>query len=470
MRTRRWGIEVRISFGVVTALVACALAGLAAAPALAVAPARSALPRHAAAPLIRLPQPRHGRASAWSTSTNWAGYDAAGGTFTSVTASWTQPAVAPDSSVDRYAAFWVGLDGDGSTTVEQIGTEGMSARGVARYFAWYEMYPANFIATDLEVRPGDQFTGTVTSDGAGSFTLALVNHTTGRSFTTTRHEDPLNPAMLASAEVIAETPSDRNGVLPLAKFGIVDFSQCAFNGQPVAAFSLDNITLTARGGASLAATSPLGPDGASFFVSDDFTAPVTTVRGAGAGAHGAGETWHHAPFALRFSADDGSFSSGVASTQHSEDGGVTWTTGTTLGIAAPDDHTHDGRHAVLYRSTDRAGNVEGALTVKIGVDTQRPTPLAASPASVRRGHRAVLRYRVDDPRPGAPTATVTIRIRSASGQLVKKAVLERRRVDRSLRYRFACMLPRGTYRFSVYATDAAGNVQTAAARNTLVVR
>ena len=125
---------------------------------------------------------------------------------------------------------------------------------------------------------------------------------------------------------------------------------------------------------------------------------------------------------------------------------------------------------MLYRSSDRAGNVEPARTAKVGIDTQRPTPVAASPASVKRGHVARLRYSVSDPRPGSPTASVTIRIRNAAGRLVRVAVLGRRGVDRSLRHRFRCTLRKGTYRFSVYATDAAGNVQTAAASNTLVVR
>jgi len=398
-----------------------------------------------------------------TTSSNWAGYDAAGGTFTSVTATWTQPAVSPDADLDTYAAFWVGLDGDTSPTVEQIGTMGSSSGGVVSYLAWYEMYPANPVPINLAVHPGDQFTGSVTSLGSGSFKLFLVNHTTGQSRTFTRQEDPANPALLASAEVIAETPSDSGGVLPLAKFGIVDFSGCAFDAQPISAFDWEQITLATRGGTTLAAASPLGPDGASFFVSDDFTPPETSVGGSG-------KIWHHTPVRLTLTATDGKYSSGVASTQYSLDGGTTWTPGTALTVAAPADHSNDGLHAVLYRAIDRAGNVEPARTVKVGIDTQRPTPVAASPASVKRGHTATIRYSVSDARPGAPTAIVTIRIRTAAGRLVQKAVLARRDVNRPLRHRFLCTLRRGTYRFSVYATDAAGNAQTAAASSTLVVR
>ncbi len=53
---------------------------------------------------------------------NWAGYDAAGGTYTSVSASWVEPKV--KCSSDDSTAFWVGIDGgkQGDDTVEQTGT------------------------------------------------------------------------------------------------------------------------------------------------------------------------------------------------------------------------------------------------------------------------------------------------------------------------------------------------------------
>jgi hypothetical protein len=317
--------------------------------------------------------------------------------------------------------------------------------------------------SQLVVHPGNRLTGTVTSLGSSRFTLTLVNQTTGQTFRTTKKASAQYPAILDSAEAIAETPSDGVGVLPLAKFGIVNFSGCAFNGQPLGTFSLDNITLATGGGRTLAVTSPLGADGASFFVSDDFKAPVTTV-------HRPGRMWHNAPTKLTLTAADGRFTSGVASTRYSLDGGVTWTPGTSLTIPAPADHSNDGLHAVVYRSTDKAGNVEKRRTIKVGVDTQSPTPQAASPAIVKRGQIATLAYSVTDPRPGSPIASVTIRIRDGAGRLVSKAVLAKRAVDTPLRYRFVCTLPKGAYRFSVDATDAAGNAQTASASNTLTVR
>ena len=58
-------------------------------------------------------------------SSNWSGYAVLGSSFTSAQASWTVPAAVcptgPGQNV-LYAAFWVGLDGYSSSTVEQTGT------------------------------------------------------------------------------------------------------------------------------------------------------------------------------------------------------------------------------------------------------------------------------------------------------------------------------------------------------------
>src|SRR5271157_4049630 len=54
-----------------------------------------------------------------TTSSNWAGYDdSTEGPFTTVTATWTQPRVRTTGETFTDAAFWVGLDGDNSDTVE----------------------------------------------------------------------------------------------------------------------------------------------------------------------------------------------------------------------------------------------------------------------------------------------------------------------------------------------------------------
>jgi hypothetical protein len=187
-----------------------------------------------------------------STSSNWSGYAATGSTFRTVSATWKQPS-ASCTSATAYSSFWVGLDGDGSTTVEQTGTDADCSGGAPRYYAWYEMYPKFPVNLSMPIRSGDTITASVTTDGKGGFTLTIGDTTTGRSFSTTQR---LKHARLASAEVIAEAPSSSGGVLPLANFGTVGFSAAMVNGQAIGSFRPDRINMVS-GSITKASTSAL---------------------------------------------------------------------------------------------------------------------------------------------------------------------------------------------------------------------
>jgi hypothetical protein len=175
-----------------------------------------------------------------STSTNWSGYAVTGSRFTSVSASWTQPAA--NCSGTAYSSFWVGLDGDTSNTVEQTGTDADCSGSTPQYYAWYEMYPKFPVTLKGTVRPGDHLSASVTTSGSGSFTLTITDSTQGWTNTTNAR---LKRAQLASAEVIAEAPSSSGGVLPLANFGTVSFSGATVNGSVLTSSTphLDAITM-----------------------------------------------------------------------------------------------------------------------------------------------------------------------------------------------------------------------------------
>jgi hypothetical protein len=173
-----------------------------------------------------------------STSSNWSGYAATGGGFSSVTSTWTQPS-ASCTSATTYSSFWVGLDGDGSNTVEQTGTSADCSGGSPNYYAWYEMYPKYPVNLSLAIRPGDSITGTVTVTGNGRYTLHIHNNTTGGDFSTTQKGHGSN----YSAEAIAEAPSSRSGVLPLTNFGTVSFSGTLVNGLAIGSFNPDRIDM-----------------------------------------------------------------------------------------------------------------------------------------------------------------------------------------------------------------------------------
>jgi len=162
-----------------------------------------------------------------ASSLNWAGYDDIGGSYTSVSANWVQPAVTCSSRKSSYSSFWVGLDGDGSNSVEQTGTEADCSHGRASYSSWYEFYPAFPVNYSDAVAPGDSFSASVTYTGGTGYRLVLTNNTRGWSHTT---NGTAPGALNASAEVIAEAPSS-GSVLPLADFGSMTFTGATVNGS-----------------------------------------------------------------------------------------------------------------------------------------------------------------------------------------------------------------------------------------------
>lgn len=161
-------------------------------------------------------------------STNWSGYAATTGTYTSVSASWTQPA-GKCSRGDQYAAFWVGLDGYSSSSVEQTGSEVDCVGRTAQYYAWYEMYPGPSENYSNTVRAGDHFNASVTYEGNNEFRLYIADTTQGWSHTTVAS---LAGAARSSAEVIVEAPccTAGGGILPLADFGTVSITGSMANG------------------------------------------------------------------------------------------------------------------------------------------------------------------------------------------------------------------------------------------------
>ncbi len=161
-------------------------------------------------------------------STNWSGYAATTGPYTSVSASWTQPA-GTCSLGAQQAAFWVGLDGYSSSSVEQTGSEVDCVGSAAHYFAWYEMYPNASVTYPNTVRPGDHFNASVTFTGTSTFSLDIADTTQGWSHTT---PGTLAGAARSSAEVIVEAPccTGSGGILPLADFGTVSLTSSTANG------------------------------------------------------------------------------------------------------------------------------------------------------------------------------------------------------------------------------------------------
>ncbi len=160
------------------------------------------------------------------TSENWSGYAVAGAidSVTSVSASWVVPAAICGGSEPKtgYAAFWVGIDGYNSDTVEQTGTDSDCSSGTPAYYAWYEFYPEpSYEIIHFSVEPGDSISASVTYSGS-EFTVSVKNERTGKTYAKTER---VSGAKRSSAEWIAEAPSSNQGVLPLSDFGTVFLGQ-----------------------------------------------------------------------------------------------------------------------------------------------------------------------------------------------------------------------------------------------------
>ncbi len=197
------------------------------------------------------------------------------------------------------------------------------------------------------------------------------------------------------------------------------------------------------------------------YVNIETTAPITKAGLVPAG-------WRHVNVVVPLTATDAQ--SGVAHTYYRIDGRARQEAAGAAIVPALADHTMDGRHVVSYYSVDAAGNVEVAKTFVVRIDTRRPVPKAPYAAAVLRYRYVKLRCFVADAKPCAGRAALKILVRNRSGKIVRTLKCASVRTGVWLAPRFLCKLPRGTYRFYVYATDAAGNTQLKVASNRLTVR
>jgi hypothetical protein len=195
------------------------------------------------------------------TSTNWSGYAVNGTAATHVVGTWTQPAATCSARESSWSSPWVGIDGNTSNTVEQIGTDTDCSNGTPFYYAWYEMYPKSLVMIPMTVTPGHSYTGEVTSTAPGTFVLNLTDNITLASFQTTQIS---KKAQRSSVEWVMEGPS--RGLL--TNFGTVGFTSAsgAIGGQTVTPSSsgAQQITMVTQQGTPRAVPSPAS--GASFNV------------------------------------------------------------------------------------------------------------------------------------------------------------------------------------------------------------
>jgi len=205
-----------------------------------------------------------------SESLNWAGYAVTGTNITNVSGSFVVPALATTSSssagpndvsnmnsvsvatpgiisgefknsnahgssgggsTTSYAAFWVGIDGYNSNTVEQAGVLMEDQNGVAVYSVWYEFYPAAPVYANWAPNPGDNITVYVNYTSSNNTFVATVMDTTlGHKYVSPYTS--VSGAERTSAEWITEAPASDNRILPLADFGTAYFGPAYAKDNP----------------------------------------------------------------------------------------------------------------------------------------------------------------------------------------------------------------------------------------------
>ena len=129
-----------------------------------------------------------------------------------------------------FSSFWVGLDGDGTRTVEQTGTEADCTNGAPATRAGSRCSPTpRCSTTSLSPRRRDERLGR--RERRRHVHPDAHRRDAGLD---ADHEPDRAPAQLGSAEVIAEAPSDAATVLPLSSFGTVNFTSAPVDNAALA--------------------------------------------------------------------------------------------------------------------------------------------------------------------------------------------------------------------------------------------
>lgn len=202
------------------------------------------------------------------TSTNWSGYLATNGSFTSVSGSWTATSPTGNGVSTSADSSWIGIGGVSSGDLIQTGTQNIvSASGQVTTSAFYELLPASATTIpSMAVSQGDSMAATINQTAAGQWSISITDRTSGKSFSI----DVAYSSSLSSAEWIEEDPSYASGSqIPFDNFHTASFSggSTTLNGSSTGLIGANAlpVTMVTRSGTPVATPSALS--GSSFTVS-----------------------------------------------------------------------------------------------------------------------------------------------------------------------------------------------------------
>jgi len=155
-----------------------------------------------------------------SSSYNWSGYTASGGSYTAVGASWIVPQVSVGGNIGGDAT-WVGIGGIANRNLLQAGTQAITdSRGSVSYQAWYELLPGYSQTVPLKVNPGDSVTAAINQRSGNQWNITITDNTTGQNY----NKIVTYNSSLSSAEWIEEMPLTNIGFIGLDNFGSINFT------------------------------------------------------------------------------------------------------------------------------------------------------------------------------------------------------------------------------------------------------
>jgi len=200
---------------------------------------------------------------------NWSGYAETTTKYSQVLGVWTVPKVTK-TATPTYSSSWIGIDGDTNSHLIQTGTEEDYYSGAAHYDAWWEILPApETVIPSMKVSPGDLMSADIVQISGTSWSISLVDNTTGQKFSTTRtYKGPGS-----SVEWIQEATTVGGKIATLAKYGEITFSNLEANGANPALTTSDEIFMVNQAGKIISAPSAPSTDGDAFSVAYGSKAP-----------------------------------------------------------------------------------------------------------------------------------------------------------------------------------------------------
>lgn len=142
----------------------------------------------------------------------------------------------------------------------------------------------------------------------------------------------------------------------------------------------------------------------------------------------------------------------------------------TVTVEARRDHLADGKHTLQVRAVDVAGNLEPYHVFHVYIDTRLPKAAAPYPSSGKKGGYFTVKFKISDRHPCSGYCAVLIQFFKDHRRWAYIAPKKWYHSNRLQSVRFKSKLPKGHYRFTVRASDGAGNISTNKAANWFIVQ